>query len=73
MLVEMMMLGSKDLPCFKDGENTLKTLKERFFPTGKRMNESEAGKFVDVLITESYGNWRTIMYDKVQRCCQGIV
>lgn len=67
------MMGSKDLPCFKDGELTVKTLKERFFPTGKRMNEAEAGLFVDVLITESYGNWRTIVYDKIQYCCQGIV
>ena len=41
-LVEMMMMGAKDLHCFEEGENTVKTLKERFFPTGKRMNETEA-------------------------------
>jgi len=41
-LVEMMMMGAKDLPCFVDGENTVKTLKERFFPTGRKMNETEA-------------------------------
>ena len=64
-LVEMMMMGAKDLSCFRDGETTVKTLKERFFPTGKRMSEAEAGKFIDLLITESYGNWRTIVYDKI--------
>ena len=64
-LVEMMMMGAKDLPCFQMGEETIRTLKDRFFPSGKRMNESEAGKFIDILITESYGNWRTIMYDKI--------
>jgi phosphatidylinositol kinase/protein kinase (PI-3 family) len=72
-LVEMMMMGAKDLPCFKDGELTVKTLKERFFPTGKRMNETESGIFIDSLIEESYGNWRTRVYDKIQFCCQGIV
>ena len=72
-LVEMMMMGSKDLPCFQEGEETIRTLKERFFPTNRRMNEAEAGQFIDLLITESYGNWRTIMYDKIQYCCQGIV
>lgn len=46
----MMMLGQKDLPCFKDGENTVRTLKERCFPTGKRMNETEAAQFVESLI-----------------------
>ena len=72
-LVEMMMMGAKDLPCFVDGENTVKTLKERFFPTGRKMNETEAAQFIDILITQSYGNWRTIVYDKIQYCCQGIV
>lgn len=59
------MMGAKDLPCFQDGEYTIKTLKDRFFPTGKRMNELEAAKFIDELITESYGNWRTMVYDKI--------
>jgi len=61
----MMMMGSKDLPCFSMGEETIRTLKERFFPTNKRMNEGEAGELIDLLITQSYGNWRTIMYDKI--------
>ncbi len=72
-LVEMMLMGNKDMPCFQNGEETVRTLKERFFPTGKRMNETEAGKFIDLLITESYGNWRTIVYDKMKYICQGIV
>ena len=72
-LVEMMLMGQKDLKCFEQGEETVRTLKERFFPTGRRMNETEAAKFIDMLINESYGNWRTIVYDKIQYCCQGIV
>lgn len=72
-LVEMMMLGQKDLPCFYDGENTIAALKERFFPTHKMMSESEAKRFTEGLIQESENNWRTTMYDKVQYCCQGIV
>ena len=33
MLVEMMMLGQKDLACFQDGDAAVATLKERLFPT----------------------------------------
>ncbi len=71
-LVEMMMLGQSDLPCFYEGEDTLRTMKERFFPTGRVMNETECANFIEMLIKESYGNWRTRMYDQVQYCCQGI-
>ena len=50
MLVEMMMLGQKDLPCFQDGEQTVSKLKERFFPTKKMMTETEAKRFTEDLI-----------------------
>jgi len=50
MLVEMVMLGQKDLRCFERGEETILTLKERFFPTKKMMNETEAKRFTDDLI-----------------------
>ena len=49
-LVEMMMLGQKDLPCFQDGEQTVSKLKERFFPTKKMMTETEAKRFTEDLI-----------------------
>ena len=68
-----MMLGQNDLPCFTEGETTIKSLKERLFPTGKIMNETEAAHFTDYLIKESFGNWRTAVYDRIQYCCQGIV
>lgn len=69
MLVEMMMLGQKDLPCFQDGEQTVVALKQRLFPTQKMMSESQAKKFTEDLIYQSENNWRTNMYDKVQYCC----
>lgn len=40
-------MGQKDLPCFYEGEETIRMLKERFFPTGRIMNETEAAKFID--------------------------
>jgi hypothetical protein len=43
----MMMLGQKDLKCFELGEDTIRALKERFFPTKRIMNETEAAHFVD--------------------------
>jgi phosphatidylinositol kinase/protein kinase (PI-3 family) len=64
-LVEMMTLVQKDLPCFVDGEDTIVQMKQRFFPFGKKMNEHEAGEFTMQLIKESYGNWRTYMYDQL--------
>ena len=50
MLVEMMMLGQKDLACFQDGEDTVIALKERLFPTHKMMTETEAKKYTENLI-----------------------
>ena len=49
-LVEMMMLGQKDLPCFQDGELTVTNLKERLFPTHKMMSEGEAKIYTRGLI-----------------------
>jgi phosphatidylinositol kinase/protein kinase (PI-3 family) len=49
-LVEMMMLGQNDLPCFQDKEQTVKKLKERFFPTHKMMSENDARRFTEELI-----------------------
>jgi len=72
-LVEMMMLSMGDVPCFEGGEETVRSMKERFFPTKKRMNELEAHAHVVQLIDESLDNWRTVIYDKMQNCCQGIV
>lgn len=44
------MLGQKDLPCFRGGEQTTRSLRERFFPTGKMMSEAEAKLFTEGLI-----------------------
>jgi hypothetical protein len=31
-LVEMMMMGQGDLPCFVQGEETMRTMKQNLFP-----------------------------------------
>mmetsp|Transcript_10421 Transcript_10421/g.17491 ORF Transcript_10421/g.17491 Transcript_10421/m.17491 type:complete len:192 (+) Transcript_10421:463-1038(+) len=62
-IIEMMFLGQNDLPCFKGGELTIRDLKERFFPIGRKFTENECQRFVDSLIHESYENWRTRCYD----------
>ncbi len=67
-------MGNKDMPCFQNDIETIRSLKERLFPDGKiKMNETEAGKYIDSLIFQSYGNWRTNVYDKMQKVCQGIL
>lgn len=69
----MMLLGQKDLTCFVGGNQTIVNLKQRFFPTGKIMTDMEATKFTKELIMSSNNNWRTVWYDRMQYCCQGIV
>jgi len=58
-------MGQNDLPCFKGGQQTLKDLKDRFYPTGRIFTSNEAQRFVDQLIADSFNNWRTNCYDQV--------
>lgn len=73
LLVEMIYMGQKDLPCFKEGEATIHSMKQRFFPTDKVFNEAECRTYINGLINESLDNWRTVVYDRIQYCCQGIL
>jgi phosphatidylinositol 4-kinase len=63
LVVEMMMLGQSDLPCFEGGEPALKALKDRLIPGGKKMDMADCTRYVDGLIEASYKAWRTKMYD----------
>lgn len=45
-----MMLGQKDLACFRDGDAAIATLKQRLFPTQKMMTEAQAKKYTEDLI-----------------------
>lgn len=68
-IVEMMLMGTSDLPCFAGGPNLLATLKERLFPNGtRRLTEQQANVHIDDLIRQSLNNWRTRCYDKFQYC-----
>lgn len=40
-LVEMMMVGQGDLPCFEQGEETIRIMKENLFPEGRRFSAQE--------------------------------
>ena len=67
-LVEMMLNGQSDLPCFEGGRELVKDLKERLFPNQRRLNAAETQQYVDGLISQSMNNWRTRCYDKFQYC-----
>lgn len=41
LLVEMMLNGQSDLPCFIGGRTLIRDLKERLFPGARRMNQAE--------------------------------
>jgi len=64
-LVEMMLMGQSDLPCFQGGRQAIADLKKRLYPQNKRrLTDMEAQRFVDGLIRDSYNNWRTRCYDR---------
>lgn len=52
-LVEMMLIGNQDMPCFLNKERTLTDLKDRIYPMRsdqgqyRRMNRAECGKHID--------------------------
>lgn len=72
-LVEMMLMGQSDLPCFEGGKNLIRDLKYRLFPNGKRMDADDSLRHIDDLISQSVNNWRTKCYDRAQYCLQGIL
>ena len=63
-LVEMMLMGQSDLPCFEGGRNLVRELKERLFPNGRRMQFDDCSRHVDGLIQMSVNNWTTRCYDQ---------
>ncbi len=69
LLVEMLVGGNEDLPCF-DGRPDVAVLelRSRF---KLDMNDNACRAYVDGLVDESLENWRTRWYDRYQRCCQG--
>ncbi|KAL4087696.1 hypothetical protein PRIC1_013584 [Phytophthora ramorum] len=71
LLVEMMLVGNSDLPCFAGGKKAvIEGLRARLKP-GARTSTCQV--FVNKLIDESINNWRTRWYDKYQRACLGIL
>jgi len=67
-IVEMMLMGQSDLPCFEGGRSLIKQLKDRLFPNGRRLDREDSNRHVDGLIAESVNNWRTRCYDSAQYC-----
>jgi phosphatidylinositol kinase/protein kinase (PI-3 family) len=72
-LVEMMLMGQSDLPCFVGGRSLIRDLKLRLFPNGRRMNFEDTLRHINDLISQSVNNWRTKCYDRAQYCMQGIL
>jgi len=70
-LVELMLTaGNSSMACFQLGEATITALRERFALT---LSEEDTLKFVDALVAESLGNWRTDAYDNFQYFHNGIL
>ena len=63
-IVEMMLMGQSDLPCFVGGKKLIKDLKFRLFPNERRMDFEDSFRHVDGLIAQSVNNWRTKCYDR---------
>jgi phosphatidylinositol kinase/protein kinase (PI-3 family) len=70
-MVEMMLAGNPDIPGFRGGPDAVMDgLHARFLPGASKR---AAARHVHSLIDQSYGSWRTSLYDKYQRCCEGIL
>ena len=68
-LVEMMIVSQKELECFKAGrERVINELRHRLFPyQNTKMTKAECTEYIDDLISSSYNNWRTRVYDNFQK------
>ncbi len=70
LLVEMMMDGNEDLPCFRAGKRAIiEQLRARFAPGA---SSRQCVSLVNGLINQSMDNWRTRWYDAYQRWSVGI-
>jgi len=71
LLVEMLMQGNEDLPCFcGKPEEAVRGLKNRF---KLEWSDRACVEYVNYLIDESLENWRTRWYDTYQRFCVGVL
>jgi len=57
-------------PCFRAGENTIDSMRQRFQP---EMTQQQYARYAASLIDNSLDNWTTGAYDCYQRCCLGIL
>jgi phosphatidylinositol 4-kinase len=73
LLVEMLRTGTgASMPCFIGGEEAVIELRRRLTPRSK-MSDTDCRDYINQLIDESLGNWRTRWYDRYQYCCQNIL
>ena len=75
LLVQMVANSQSELSCFKRGTKVaVDELKDRLCPKGTdvKLTKHDCEAYIDQLIEESEGNWRTQMYDGYQYCWQGI-
>lgn len=68
-IVEIMQTGS-GLPCFGNGMNTIRQLKERFH---MNLTEEQLQLYVDQLVESSLNSLTTSLYDKFQYFTNGIL
>lgn len=68
-MLEMFAHANPNLPCFIQSPQTaIDQLKLRL-SYDKKLNKNDCAQLADRLIWESYGNWRTVFYDRYQYCC----
>ncbi len=71
LLVDMMVEGSGDLPCWRgNAREAASAFRDRF---QLHLDENASYEFVDSLVNSALHNWRTNTYDTYQRCFVGIL
>jgi phosphatidylinositol 4-kinase len=73
LLVEMLRTGTgASMPCFIGGEQAVIEIRQRLTPRSG-MTDTDNRDYINQLIDESLGNWRTRWYDRYQYWCQNIL
>lgn len=70
MFIEFLDLSGSQLPCFRGGANTVRSLRERFH---MNCTESQLQALVDTMVENSLGAITTRLYDNFQYYTNGIL
>ena len=71
LMVEMLKSGNEELECFRGRpDDAIQQLRDRFC---LNLNDRACREYVNSLVDDSVGNWRTDWYDRYQKYFVGVL